>query len=465
MPGQQPDQDNFPPMQDKKYPAGKVWERLYVCVDNSGLVLFRICFGFLLLYHSIASLLNGSVYRNFIEPPFTFNFIGFDFLQPLPGNGMYWYVGLMAVLALGIMLGAWYRICAAAFALMWTLLYLMQKSDYNNHHYLVLILCWFMVLVPAHGFCSVDARRGRITLTNTCPAWCTWIFMAQVAIVFFFAAVSKLDADWLSGKFLTIRFSRLSMHRVYGILYGQPWFPVVIAYAGILFDLLIVPLLLWKKTRKIAFTGYCIFHLFNSFTFGIGIFPYLSISLAVFYFDPLVIRKTFFRTATNSILYPKITPPSVSLRKTIVLLLGLYFMLQLYLPVRSWFYPGHVFWTEEGYRMGWKMMMRTKSGTVHFKVKDPSSGKSWTIEPSRIFSKAHMMWLAGSPDIIWQYAQRLKKDFARKGYPEVQVFAIGQVSINRQIPKPLVDSTVNLAAVRWQPFCHASWITEYQHAP
>lgn len=464
MLGPKPDQKVSPGFQDKKYPSGKVRDRLYNPVDNSGLVLFRICFGFLLLYHSIASLLNGTVYKNFIEPPFTFNFIGFDFLQPLPGNGMYGYVGLMALFALGIMLGAWYRISAVVFAVMWTLLYLMQKSDYNNHHYLVLILCWFMALVPAHGFCSVDARKGRITSTNTCPAWCTWIFMAQVAIVFFFAAISKLDADWISGKFLTIRFSRLSLHPVYGFLYGQPWFPVVIAYAGIAFDFLIVPLLLWKKTRKAAFILFCIFHLFNSFTFGIGIFPYLSISLAIFFFEPAVIRRIFFKNQPNGNQYPK-NLISLTGRKPVFVILCLYFLLQLYLPIRSWFYPGHVFWTEEGYRMGWKMMMRTKSGTVHFKVKDPSSGKTWTVEPSRVFSKAHMMWLSGSPDIIWQYAQRLKKDFAKKGYPSAQVFAIGQVSINRQAPRPLVDSTVDLANISWQPFSHASWITEYQHDP
>jgi hypothetical protein len=76
-----------------------------------------------------------------------------------------------------------------------------------------------------------------------------------------------------------------------------------------------------------------------------------------------------------------------------------------------------------------------------------------------------MMWLSGSPDIIWQYAQRLKKDFTKKGYPQVQVFAIGQVSINRQAPRPLIDSTVDLAAIPWQLFSHASWITEYQHDP
>ena len=94
-------------MDNSRYhPAAK---NLFEEVDNSPLIAFRIIFGALLFYHILAALLNGTVYKDFIQPPFTFNFIGFDFLQPLPGDGMYFYFGLMALLALMIMLGGWYR--------------------------------------------------------------------------------------------------------------------------------------------------------------------------------------------------------------------------------------------------------------------------------------------------------------------------------------------------------------------
>ncbi len=449
-------------MNDNNLYNHRFYKKLFQPVDNGPLVVFRIIFGFLLFYHVTTYLLNGSVYQNFIQPPFTFTYIGFEFLQPLPGNGMYFYFGLMALLALLIMLGAWYRFAMTGFAVLWTLQYLMQKSGYNNHYYFILLLCWLMTIVPANGFCSIDTKRKPLSKTHTCPQWAIWIFAVQVAIVYFFAAISKLNAEWFSGKFIGIQFSRLSMHPVYGSIYGQAWFPQFIAYTGLLFDLLIIPLLLWKKTRKYAFILCCLFHLFNSFSFRIGIFPYLSIALCIFFFEPGNIRSIFFKNKTT-IKIPEYNPV-LNQGKTRLLIvgLGIYIFLQVIVPMRSWLFPGNTFWTEEGYRMSWKMMMRSKSGTVHFKVIDSASGKVWIVDPKTLFSPAHVMWIAISPDITWQYAQRLKKEFAQIGFPNVEVYAIGLVSLNRSKAAPLADTTVDLAKIKWYPFKHSSWITEHK---
>src|SRR6476661_6225392 len=157
-------------MDNGRYHAAVI-NRLFKEVDNSPLIAFRIIFGALLFYHISDALLNGSVYKNFIQPPFTFNFIGFDFLQPLPGQGMYFYFGLMALLALMIMLGAWYRLSMAAFTILWTCIYLMQKSDYNNHYYLVLLVCFLMVFMPANRYYSLDVKRNVVIKKLSCPQW------------------------------------------------------------------------------------------------------------------------------------------------------------------------------------------------------------------------------------------------------------------------------------------------------
>ncbi|MEP7165899.1 MAG: HTTM domain-containing protein [Ferruginibacter sp.] len=449
-------------MNDNSLPGKTFLKKIFQPVDNSPLIIFRIIYGFLLFYHVMAYLLNGTVHRNFIEPPFTFTYIGFEFLQPLPGNGMYLYFGFMALLALLIMLGAWYRLAMTGFALLWTLQYLMQKSGYNNHYYLILLLCWLMAFVPANGYFSIDSQRKPQRKTNTCPQWATWIFIAQVSIVYFFAAISKLNADWISGKFLTIQFSRLSMHELYGSIFGQEWFPRFIAYAGFLFDLLIVPLLLWKKTRKYAFMLSCLFHLFNSFSFRIGIFPYLSIALCTFFFDPEYIRSIFFKNKQPVMGIEYHSTANTINRKLLTGFLGIYLLCQVIIPMRSWFFPGNTFWTEEGYRMSWKMMMRAKSGTIHFKIIDPASGQTWIEDPKTSFSPIHTMWIAISPDITWQYAQWLKTSYAEKGFPNVEVYAIGAVTLNRSKPAPLADTTVDLARVKWYPFKHASWITDHE---
>lgn len=438
----------------------KFFKNLFEPADNSPLIIFRIAFGFLLFYQFLHALLNGYIYRTFIQPPFTFTYIGFEFLQPLPEKGMYFYSAAMVLLALMIMIGAWYRVASTCFALLWTALYLMQKSGYNNHYYLMVLLCWIMVFLPANRYCSVDVKRKAVTKTDTCARYCLLIFIAQIAIVYFFAAISKLSSGWFSGKYIAIQLSGLSRRPIVGIVYRQQWFQWLICYGGFLVDLFIVPLLLWKKTRTFAFIVSCLFHLFNSFSFNIGTFPYLCIALNVFFFEPGKIRRLFFshhHTASGS--KNQLVNNSLG-EKIIAYSFGIYLFFQIIIPMRSWLYPGNVFWNEEGYRMSWKMMMRIKNGSVYFKVIDPVSQKRWKIDPAKIFTRTQVTWLAISPDITWQYSQRLKNDFAEKGFPGVQVYAIGQVSLNRSKPMPLVDTSVNLAAVKWQPFRHSWWITK-----
>ncbi|HLT53207.1 MAG TPA: HTTM domain-containing protein, partial [Flavobacteriaceae bacterium] len=78
---------------------------LFKHIDNSPLVIFRIIFGLLCFLESVGAILTGWVNRTLIEPEFTFTFIGFEWLQPLPGSWMYVYYAVMGLFGLGIMLG------------------------------------------------------------------------------------------------------------------------------------------------------------------------------------------------------------------------------------------------------------------------------------------------------------------------------------------------------------------------
>lgn len=432
--------------------------KLFSPVDNSPLVLFRILFGFLLFYHCVSFMTSGKLYDNFIAPPFTFTYIGFEFLQPLPGKGMYFYFGLMALLGLLIMLGAWYRAAMTGFTVLWTLVYLMQKSNYNNHYYLVLLLCYLMCFMPAHSFCSVDVKRNAVRKEMTSPAWVRYVFIFQAAVIYFYAALSKFTPDWFSGKFIAIQFAPLQTRHLTGAVYANQYFQLLVCYGGLVFDLFIVPLLLWKRTRTWAFAGFCLFHLFNSYSFRIGIFPYLSISMALFFLDAGKIGQLFFKRTVSPAAVDNNPIRKTAGRQWLLYGLAIYIFLQVCLPMRSWFYPGNVFWTEEGYRMSWKMMLRSKTGTIHFKVTDPASGKTWIINPADKFSRSHAGWIAICPDIVWQYAQHLKKEFNSNGYPNVAVYAIDSVSLNKNPLRLLIDSNANLAALPWQPFSHSEWI-------
>lgn len=101
---------------------------LFKHIDNSGLVLFRVVFGFLIALEGFGAIATGWVKKTLIDPQFTFNFIGFEFLQPLEGNGMYIYFMCLGILGVGVMLGYKYRLSMFCFALLWSGVYLMQKK-------------------------------------------------------------------------------------------------------------------------------------------------------------------------------------------------------------------------------------------------------------------------------------------------------------------------------------------------
>src|SRR5690606_36090033 len=105
----------------------------------------------------------------------------------------------------------------------------------------------------------------------------------------------------MNGDFLMLRYSALGRWAQHNIQW-QPLtefvqsreFAQVFSWLGFGFDLLIIPLLLWKRTRIYAFFAALFFHLFNSVTLHIGIFPYFALALAIFCFPPDGIRKIFF---------------------------------------------------------------------------------------------------------------------------------------------------------------------------
>src|SRR5690606_40731135 len=105
---------------------------LFTRIDNSALVVFRIFFGLLITIEAFGAIFTGWIRRTLIESSETFNFIGFEFLQPLPGDGMLYYYGVMGLFGVLVMLGLKYRISIIAYTIMWSGVYLMQKSSYNN---------------------------------------------------------------------------------------------------------------------------------------------------------------------------------------------------------------------------------------------------------------------------------------------------------------------------------------------
>lgn len=266
---------------------------LFKHIDNSGLIVFRIIFGLLCFLESFGAVLTGWVKRTLVEPKFTFSFIGFEWLQPLPGDWMYVYYIVMSIFGLLIMVGYKYRLSMFMFAVMWTATYLMQKSSYNNHYYLLFLLSFLMVFLPAHRYASIDAKQHPELKRISMPNWCKWVFVLQLFILYTYASIAKLYPDWLDTSVVALLMKGKADYPIIGHLLQNSTVHYLIAYGGILFDGLIIPLLLFKPTRKYAFFASIFFHLFNSIVFQIGIFPYLSLAFSLFFFEPKTIQSIF----------------------------------------------------------------------------------------------------------------------------------------------------------------------------
>ena len=160
----------------------KKW--LFTSTDNSPLIIFRIIFGLLVTLECWGAILTGWVNRAMIEPKFTFNFIHLNFLQPLPGNSMYFYFFIMGSLGICIMLGYRYLMSIISFTLLWAGVYLMQKSSYNNHYYLLFLLNILMCILPANKDLSLDARFSITERSTNMPNWCKFLIISQLFVVY-----------------------------------------------------------------------------------------------------------------------------------------------------------------------------------------------------------------------------------------------------------------------------------------
>jgi len=427
---------------------------LFKHIDNSALSIFRVFFGLLITLESFGAIATGWVRQTLIKPEFTFSFIDFEWLQPLPGMWMYAYFCVMGIFGIGVMLGYKYRASIIAFTILWAGVYFMQKSSYNNHYYLLVLLNLFMCVLPANRYFSLDVKQDPSLIKHSMQRWCSLIIIAQMTIVYTYASIAKIYPDWLDTTVMEIFMRSKKEYYVIGDLLQQKWLHYLLAYGGILFDLLIIPLLLWKPTRKWAFISAIIFHLFNSIVFQIGIFPYMSLALCVFFFPTKTIQKLFFKNKTYYEEAEVVVPTYKSL---IVAVFGLYFIVQIGLPLRHWLIKDNVLWTEEAHRLSWRMMLRSKSGIAHYAVIDKETSEKTIIKLDDYLTKKQKGIASSKPDAIWQFAQRLKQKFADKG-KDVEVYVDCRISVNNRPLKQLIDPKLDLASVKWDAFKHSDWI-------
>ncbi|VXB38811.1 conserved membrane hypothetical protein [Flavobacterium sp. 9AF] len=428
---------------------------LFKNTDIAPLVVFRIFFGFLIACESFGAIITGWVKNVLIAPKFTFSFIGFEWLQPLSGNGMYYYFAIMGLMGIFIMIGLRYTFSMLSFTLLWSGVYFMQKTSYNNHYYLLMIISFMMIFLPSNHYKSLDVKLGYLSEKQTIPYWIYLIFIIQISIVYFYASLAKIYPDWLDGTFTKNLLQGATNRTFFLKLFAEKWFYLFIAYAGILYDLLIIPFLLFKKTRNIALIASLVFHLFNAVVLQIGIFPFFALSFALFFYEPYKIRKLFLRNNTTTTFSENYDYRN----KRLFFFFFLPFLcLQLLLPLRHYFIKGDVLWTEEGHRLSWRMMLRERSGNISFKIINNTTKETTLYNYHKNLTHKQAAQLPTKPDFIWQYCQKIKEEYHDKN---ISIYITCSNSINRKSYHPLIKPEYDMAKAKWNYFSHNEWLTLY----
>jgi len=442
-------------------------------VSIAPLAVFRVLFGFIMLISIIRFMAKGWVYDLYIMPKVYFPYFGFEWVKPLGEWGMYAIFIVMAVAVFFVMLGFYYRLSMALFFLCFTYVELIDKTNYLNHYYFISIMSALLIFLPAHRYFSLDVIRKPEWEVSKVPAWTINTVKLQLGIVYFFAGLAKLNPDWLLHALpLKIWLPAKSHLPIVGGLLELPATAFVFSWAGAIFDLCIFFFLLNNKARPWAYIAVVAFHLSTALLFQIGMFPYIMIlSTLIFFsanFHQDVIGKIKKFAANVGFRAKNIDPSSgtsglesLRYRKHTLRLLGAlmicHFIIQTMLPLRFALYPGNLFWTEQGYRFSWRVMLMEKAGYATFNVTDPATRRTWQINNWEYLTPNQEKMMATQPDMILQFANHLKDELKGQGVQRPIITAECYVSLNGRRSRLLIDPEINLAGIN-DDFAHKDWV-------
>ena len=433
-------------------------------VDIAPLAVLRVLFGALMAFSTVRFMAKGWVTELFVTPVNFFTYYGFGWVRPLGETGI-WAVHIaMVLLSLGIMLGLAYRFSVVMFLVLFTYVELIDVTNYLNHYYFIILCTMLLAISPAGRAYSVDVLLFPQLRRTTVPFWTIGMFRLQMGILYVHAGIAKLNPDWLfNAQPLTIWFVSFREWPIVGHLFTLKATAFVFSWAGALYDLTIPFLLLWHRTRIVAYMAVIGFHVITWVLFPqIGMFPWIMMLITLLFFPISFHRRlvNFFnhrehRGCTED------TENSVPRPSSLVTsFLVLFFAIQILLPWRFMLYPGDLYWTEQGYRFSWRVMLMEKNGYAQFKVSDPATGRTWDIHTPHYLTAQQEKMMSTQPDLILQFAHILDAEFRSIGVADPVVTADVQVSLNGRRSRPFIDPTVDLSSIK-DSWGNKEWILPF----
>jgi hypothetical protein len=420
---------------------------LFEPVDGASMAVFRIALGFVIAWDVVRYWQFGWIHEYYIRPKYHFGYIYLEWVKPLPGDWMYVHFAVMGIAAVLVGLGLFYRPAIVVVWVLYTWKFLVEKSVYMNHYYLIGLLCFLFIFIPAHHTWSLDRRRHP-EWSQTVPRWTVYLLRFQLFVVYFYGAIAKLNPDWLRGEPMLSAIAT----RAPGVPDIASHFPpallaYAIAYGGILNDALVPIMLLIRRTRVFGFLCALVFHLLNEIFLSIGVFSYLMSIADTIFFDPDWPRRLAARLGYPSLAAPALAAaPAVPPRRRPLVLatLGAYVAIQLLVPLRHFLYPGYVSWTEEGHRFSWHMKLRGKHSRMMITVVVPATGETFNIDARADLTDRQLRKVFTFPDMLLQYVH-YKRDELRAQGIEPEIHVTWFCSLNGQPERQLIDPNADLA--------------------
>lgn len=433
----------------------------------SPLVVFRILFGLLMFIAVVRFWSNGWIHELFVMPRMHFHYHGFEWVTNPGAPYIYWMFAGLGITSLCIAFGFLYRIASIVFFLTFTYIELIDATNYLNHYYFVSIVGFLMIWLPAHRDFSLDVRLGITKPLKVVPQWMKLALMLQLGMVYFFAGIAKINADWLfHAQPITVWLAPKYDLPVLGWFIQQKWFLFAMAWFGLLYDLSVPFLLSFRKTRWFGYGLVLIFHVFTAIFFPIGMFPYMMMLLTFIFFSPSFHHRIVGSLKKLFNYRPTTTPSMRTNYKLVAGVFTVFLFVQALLPFRYLLNDGDLFWHEKDFRFSWRVMLMEKYGTGTFYIQAEGYPGKVPVCNSDFLSPQQEKMVMSQPDLILQYADFLKQEYAGKVVIErgdtiviqnPSVFADIDVTLNGRPHQKFVDPNTELTALT-DGFHDRSWL-------
>ena len=342
----------------------------------------------------------------------------------------------------------------------------MDKTTYLNHYYFVSILSFLMIFLPCNSSYSIDSYSQKKSYKYT-PRWCVDSIKLLLFIVYFYSGLAKINRDWLyEAQPLKIWLTTGSYDfpLIGSNLMQQEWFHYFMSWGGMFYDLLIPFILIYSRTRIFGFLLVIFFHIFTVLLFPIGMFPYIMIISSLIFFTSKTHKKILdliLKPFINKIKsLKKIKIINIQRERIALVIVTIFFIVQILFPFRYSLYPGELFWNEQGYRFSWRVMLMEKKGYTTFKVIDKVNKNSFYVMNNDFLTEFQERQMSFQPDFILEYAHFIGDYYKKQGLKDIEIYADSYVALNGRINKRFVDPETDLLKEK-RGFKNKDWIIPF----